>query len=108
MSMVKHPPQRSLKPSPLGDRLRSARDLGEVSARELCSLAGVTVSVAAMVERGHIHRPAADVLAAFAGVLGVSLDWLVLGTGSEPTAEQVRAAVETARQRKAPLPETGS
>jgi len=84
--------------------------LAELSARELCSLAGVTVSVAAMIERGHIHRPAADILAALACVLGISLDWLILGKGEAPSGARVKAAVEAARRTpEAPaLAATGS
>jgi transcriptional regulator with XRE-family HTH domain len=100
-SMPKRPPARPLKPTPLGNRLRDARERGELSARELCLLSGVTVSVAAMIERGHIHRPGVDNLAAFARTLGVSLDWLVLGVGDEPTTDQIRKAVEEARARQA-------
>lgn len=52
--------------------------------------------MAAMIERGHIHRPAADILGRLASVLGISLDWLVLGKGPEPVADQVKTAIERA------------
>ena len=42
----------------------------------------------------------AAVMRRFAPVLGVSLDWLLNGLGSEPTREQIRAAVEAARARR--------
>lgn len=38
--------------------------------------------------------------------LGVSLDWLVLGSGPEPTSEQVKTAVAQARARRAQTPDS--
>lgn len=67
---------------------------------ELASLfveRSLSPSVPGMVERGHIHRPALDVVRAMARVLGASLDWLVDEVGPAPTPEQVRAAVQAAR-----------
>ncbi len=78
-----------------------------ISARlgRLCEQAGVShesVSLSAGLASGHlglivsgrVKRPSAEVLAKVADVLGVSLDWLVLGKGEEPDAAAVRARVK--------------
>jgi transcriptional regulator with XRE-family HTH domain len=90
-----------------------------VSARlgKLCEDAGVShesVSLSAGLAGGHVglivtgrvKRPSADVLAKIADVLGVSLDWIVLGRGEEPDAGVVRTRVkERASLRRAPTAE---
>jgi len=78
------------------DRLRAARD-GVCSARELDRLAGLTPCHTSLIESGRRPNPESDTLRAIATTLGVSLDWLVLGVGDPPRAEDVRAAVERAR-----------
>ncbi|MBL8684399.1 MAG: helix-turn-helix transcriptional regulator [Myxococcales bacterium] len=77
-----------------------------VSARlgKLCEDAGVShesVSLSAGLAGGHVglivsgrvKRPSADVLAKIADVLGVSLDWIVLGRGDSPDPSVVRIKV---------------
>ncbi len=50
-----------------------------------------------LIEKGDGKGVQARTVSALAGVLGVSLDWLFLGSGDEPTEESVRAAVQRAR-----------
>lgn len=45
-----------------------------------------------------------NLLKGITDTLGISLDWLVSGTGDPPTAEQIKAAVEVARASRAPDP----
>lgn len=86
--------------SPLGRRLKKARDTAGLSSRALSELAGASVNMVSLIERGTTKEPRSKVLTALAEVLGLSLDWLVRGIGPEPTAEQIRAAVEAARGRR--------
>lgn len=82
----------------LPDRLEHARALaGGLSLRELSKLAGLFGTHAALIESGRRTNIEGKTAVALARVLGVSTDWLLTGEGDEPTAEQVRAAVERAR-----------
>lgn len=78
-------------------RLQKAREMSGLSRRALSVMAGLAESHVGQLERGVGPKPGAGVLAAICGVLGVSLDWLVLGQGPEPEEEAVLAAVEAAR-----------
>lgn len=79
-------------------RLARARKLGGLSGRQLSQLAGVADGFVAMIERGASRAPAFGVICRLTEVLGVSLDWVAHGTGPDPTPEQIRAAVESARR----------
>lgn len=84
----------------LAARLTTTRELaGDLSSRELGALAGLAETYPSLIEQNHRKQVGADVVAKIAGVLGVSTDFLILGTGDEPTAELVRAAVATARAK---------
>jgi transcriptional regulator with XRE-family HTH domain len=74
-----------------------------LSARELAVLAGVSLSHPNMIETGRRENPTADVLGKIAPILGVSLEWLVNGSGEEPTKEAVSAAVQRAKAARAVL-----
>lgn len=82
----------------LAGRLRHARMLSGLSARELNELAlkrtGTHVS---LIESGVRESPQADTLEKLARVLGITLDWLIAGTGPLPSKRAVLAAVERAR-----------
>lgn len=78
------------------DRLRLAH-AGICSARELDKLAGLTPCHISLIESGRRPNPESETLRAIAGVLGISLDWLVLGKGETPHEEDVRASVDRAR-----------
>ena len=57
-----------------------------------------------LIETGARENLHPDTIASLASALGVTTDWLILGTGPEPTVEQVRAAVAAARERLAAAP----
>lgn len=88
----------------IGVRLRLARGLAVgLSGRELDRLAGRAEGHCGLIEADTTERPrASDVLASYARVLGVSLDWLVMGLGAEPAEASVRASVDAARSASAP------
>lgn len=86
----------------LAARLTATRELaGDLSSRELGALAGLAETYPSLIEQNHRKHVGADVVAKIAAVLGVSTDFLILGTGKEPTAELVQAAVAAARSAKA-------
>lgn len=90
----------STSPSPIGERIREARELVEdLSARELAVLAGLAPSLVAHLERGEIQSPRTDTLTRLSSVLGVSLEWLIIG-GDSPAQKRVRAAVAQARAKR--------
>lgn len=68
-----------------------------LSTRELDRLAGLTPGHTSAIETG--GRPNVEVrtAGALAGVLGVSLDWLVWGNGRGPSGRAVGSSVEHAR-----------
>lgn len=78
-------------------RLRFARSLAGVSARRLDSIAGLQPGHTNAIESG--RRPNIESVTAekLSTALGISLDWLILGNGREPTAKAIRAAIERAR-----------
>lgn len=84
-------------PSVVGTRIRQAREMAGISARELDRLAGLSENHTSLLE-SVVRDVRTETAAAIARTLGVSLDWLVLGEGKAPTERTVRAAVETARQ----------
>lgn len=85
----------------LGARLRVARELAGISARELDRLARKrSDGLAAMIERGTKPNPEASTAGEYARTLGVSLDWLVNGIGAGPSTRRVRAAIEAAKAQR--------
>src|SRR5688500_5304719 len=82
--------------------LRKLREMAGISTRELAELAQVSRGYPGHIEsgrrRGKLGAPIAIRLAA---VLGCHFERLVDGTGPEPTEEEVRAAVASARARHA-------
>lgn len=85
-------------PTPLAGRLTLARTLGGLTGRQLSDLASVADGLVSQVERGTIRSPKATVLGRIAQILGVSLDWLVLGVGEVPKKETIAAAITAARE----------
>jgi transcriptional regulator with XRE-family HTH domain len=83
------------------ERLRRARERAEISARELDRLAELAYGHTSLIETRHRPRPEMKTAVKLAGVLGLSLDWLLSGIGTEPTAKQIRASVERARNTEA-------
>lgn len=83
-----------LVPSDCGRRMRLARELAGVPARALSLAAGASPSIVNQIEIGRVESPSANLLNAIAGLLGISLDWLVTGRGKGPSERQVRGALE--------------
>lgn len=81
----------------LAERLRTLREQGEVSGRELARLAGLAEPHISMIERGARPRIGAAVAEKIARTLGCSLDWLLLGQGEPPSADSIRTAIARAR-----------
>lgn len=80
----------------VGKRLRYAREASGLSPKELEAMAGMS--------RGHINQIESEQkgLGAISAlkircVLGVSLDWLLAGSGSRPSRKSIRRAFEAAR-----------
>lgn len=74
----------------LGDRVRIARKQLKVSAREVDRRASLTRGHTNAIERGVYRSPQMDTVEALAGVLGVSIDWLMVKddeSGPLPTAD---------------------
>ena len=98
-------------PSTLQARMRYARELAEVEPAEMDRLAGFGWrGHYALIEAGVHRRPTGESLAKIGRALGVSIDWLVSGTGRGPNRETVLRAVQNARAaaikaKKAPPPE---
>lgn len=68
----------------LADRLRWARESRGWSMRQCDRVAGLAVGHTSMVETGRRTDPSVRTVASLAHALGVSLDWLVDGTGPTP------------------------
>jgi transcriptional regulator with XRE-family HTH domain len=81
----------------LDERLRSTRELGGISSRELGALAGLSETYPGLIESKEREEVGADAVAKLAKVLGVTTDYLILGVGKSPTKRQVTAAVAVAR-----------
>lgn len=86
--------------SSLGERLRFARKLADISARSLDALAGSAEGYAALIESGERLNVGSRFLEGYCRVLGLSLDWLVLGHGELPIEKHVRDAVSCATAAK--------
>jgi len=87
--------------STLTGRLHHLRELANLSARELDRLSRLRQGHTALIEKRASDNLETSTAQALAGVLGVSLDWLIAGDGKMPSARIVRAAVEAARAEHA-------
>jgi transcriptional regulator with XRE-family HTH domain len=83
------------------ERLRATRQLVGLSAHELSLLAGYSSAHVGHIERGRTKKPGLQAAADFASVLGVTVEFLISGTGPAPTKALVAAAVQRARALKA-------
>lgn len=83
--------------SSLPERVRFARVLGHLSARQLGLLVGKSPQWASALERGELAEPSAAALCEVGRVLGTTVEWLVLGVGEAPTGPSVRSAVARAK-----------
>lgn len=85
------------EPSGLQKRLVRAREMTGLNSSELSRLCGFARQYLALIESGARIEIGPSKLVAIVIVLGLSLDWLVLGRGKEPRADQVNSAVQRAR-----------
>ncbi len=83
----------------IGSRIRVARELAGISQRELARLAKIAAPHPSFLESGRKRDARASTLAAIAGALGVTMDWMINGTGDPPTRDCVLAAVTAARAK---------
>jgi len=75
----------------LGERLRWAREASGLSQRALSARAQLkSPRHVGLIELDTYKTIEGTTAAQIAGVLGVSLDWLLSGTGEQPTAEAIR------------------
>lgn len=81
------------EPSATANRIAQARKLAGISPEKLGVLAGMSHGVVRMLEDGDRKNPSSETLRRLAAVLGVSVDWLMSGSGEPPTEDSVRAAV---------------
>lgn len=87
----------------IGARLRDAREAAGLSTRELADHLGVKESTVGKWESGE-RSPRGQRVSKLAGILGVSLSWILVGRGVEPTGNdhdlvQLRAELRLARDR---------
>jgi transcriptional regulator with XRE-family HTH domain len=82
----------------MGKRLLRLRTKAGLGMAELARLAGLkSPSHIGLIERGEREGIAVQTALALSRALGVSLEWLVEGQGVEPSEDDVRRAVESAR-----------
>jgi transcriptional regulator with XRE-family HTH domain len=87
----------------IGRRLADARNAAGLSPRELAENLGVKQSTIEKWESGE-RSPRGQRVSKLAGILGVSLSWILVGRGVEPSAGnpdvvQLRAELRLARDR---------
>jgi transcriptional regulator with XRE-family HTH domain len=96
----------------ISQRLRQARELGDLKARELDRLADISEGHTSLIESGARPHPESKTAMALAKTLGVSLDWFLLGEGKDPSVRSIRVAVDAARvafeKREAEKKRTGT
>jgi transcriptional regulator with XRE-family HTH domain len=89
--VVRRQPQRvpsedPPKPTPVGIRLKQARNAKGLGLRELADKAGIDAGVISRIEGGRTKKPEADTLGKMAPFLAVTVDWLLRGEGEQPDA----------------------
>jgi hypothetical protein len=81
----------------IGEKIRVAREMGELSARGLDRLAHLREGTTWKVESSKTGNVETKTLAVLARVLGLNLEYLVNDVGPKPTVARVREAVARAR-----------
>lgn len=93
--------------SSLAERIAWARSVANLPGKELEALAGIgETNVHYIEQQGRV--PNGNMLSRIARVLNVSVDWLLDGTGEEPTIDGIAVSVARARQRARPTGTDGS
>jgi|TARA_R110002110_G_scaffold310081_3_gene523478 transcriptional regulator with XRE-family HTH domain len=82
----------------VGSRMAEARDAAGRTQAEIANQLGVKASTVAKWEHG-TASPRSNRLAALAGILGVSLSWLIVGHGDEPTSSDDLDEIKVALNR---------
>jgi transcriptional regulator with XRE-family HTH domain len=82
----------------VGTRMAEARTTAGRTQAEVANQLGVKASTIAKWERGGA-APRSNRLAALAGILGVSLSWLIVGHGDEPTSTDELDEINVALSR---------
>lgn len=86
----------------LAERFALLRSLaGDLSQRELSTLAGLATTHVGAVERGEIADIELDTAIAISNVTGCDVIWLCKGTGRKPRATTVRQLLSIARDIRA-------
>lgn len=86
-------------PEGVPKRVATLRELSGKSRYHLSRIAGLSPSHVGQLERGLRESPTAETLGRLARACGVSLDWLLSGTGKAPTERSVREALANAEAR---------
>ena len=96
--------------STLAERLKWAREAVDegLSAREVDRVAGLHHGHTWAIESGARTNIESATSLALARVFGVSLDWLLTGSGSVPIMSSVASAFERARSEQDRVSATGS
>lgn len=74
----------------LGERLRWAREASGLSQRALSGRAKLSPRHVGLIELDTYKTIEGTTAAQIAGVLGLSLDWLLKGAGDAPTAAAIK------------------
>ena len=86
--------------SDVGTRISDARAAAGRTQTDIANQLGVKVSTVDKWERGSAS-PRSNRLTALAGILGVSLSWLIVGYGNEPTSpddlDEIKVALSRVR-----------
>lgn len=81
----------------VGARLHHVRTLSRLTQADLARLAGLKSNRhVGLIEEGERDNVTAQTAKGLCEVLGMSLDWFLLGKGEPPTEEDIRVAVEAA------------
>ena len=84
--------------SDLGERIAAARTAAERTQEDIANQLAVKVSTVDKWERGTLS-PRSNRLTALAGILGVSMSWLLVGHGDEPTSSDDIDEIKVALSR---------
>lgn len=84
--------------SDVGTRIAEARVSADLTQAEIANQLGLKVSTIDRWERG-TASPRSNRLTALAGILGVSLSWLIVGYGNEPTSTDELEDIKVALNR---------
>ncbi len=95
-------------PPTLAARLTYVRSLDpEMSMRALSRIAGLSPSVVGLIERGQVTKVESETATKLAKTIGVSLDWLLFGTGKGPAVRATAALLAGHRMRQPPRQKSG-